>query len=179
MVVPRVSPDVRRLCRQIETVDSPLVLEVLPRSDAAKHACFDNAANHVAEHGGSIQHGWLIWEWTGILLEADFHAVWRRPDSSLLDVSVNNDNATRVLFAPDRTRQFNSKMVPAVMRPLGRNPLIRTYISMRGRFEAAVSDRYQHQLRQEIVLTDDLRLLDRRIHESGIQLLKLRDGGLL
>jgi len=174
MFIPqRITPDVRRLCRKLGDVDEPVFIAVEPRTDSSVNVCFDDARDQAAEHGGSVQCGWLIWEWPGIMVEGVFHGVWRRPDGVLVDVSFKQDGETRVLFVPDRTRIFADKMVPAIAHPIGSDPLIRKYISMTSRFDQLVSDRYRHRLGEQITLDPELTELNERKLEIGAHLLTL------
>jgi hypothetical protein len=59
--------------------------------------------------GGSIQHGWSIWERPGIFIEGIFHAVWISPDGTLIDVTPEVDNEKEILFLPDPVRIFDEQ----------------------------------------------------------------------
>ena len=93
----------------------------------------------VEEHGGSIQHGWTIWEWPGISAEGEFHAVWRKPDGQLLDVTQKKDGESRIVFAPDPKRVFEERRVPNIRMAIGRNPRILRWIEMNERYDRFVS----------------------------------------
>jgi hypothetical protein len=41
--------------------------------------CEDGVREKIRNDAGSIMFGWVIWEWPGVLLTAEFHAVWASP----------------------------------------------------------------------------------------------------
>jgi len=63
------------------------------------------AGPHVEEQGGAVQHGWALWEWPRVMVEAEFHAVWRSPDGSRLDVTPREDSQQRILFVSHAERR--------------------------------------------------------------------------
>jgi hypothetical protein len=77
--------------------------------------------------GGKAQHGWMILEWPGVLLEAQFHAVWRRSDGTLVDVSLNDDE--RILFLPDRVRVYSGARIPSLQHPLSTASEVANFIA--------------------------------------------------
>ncbi|MEI9928558.1 MAG: hypothetical protein WDN44_13745 [Sphingomonas sp.] len=83
------------------TPSAPLYVRVEPAEGARPAYCFDNSAAAAARHGGAAAHGWAIWRWPGRYFEAEHHAVWRRPDGSLLDVTPQLGTPERILFLPD------------------------------------------------------------------------------
>ena len=61
----------------------------------------DGVRARIEIDGGAIRFGWRLWEWPGILLTAERHAVWEEPGGTLVDIgpAVTDDAVT--LFAPD------------------------------------------------------------------------------
>ena len=49
--------------------------------------CYDTVENYVATHGGERILGWCFFDWPRVLLMAELHAVWKRPDGSFLDIA--------------------------------------------------------------------------------------------
>lgn len=136
----RISADIRRLCKRIARIDEPSFVDVRARSDSRADDCFIDAQRQVAEFGGNIQHGWMIWEWPGIMAEGVFHAVWRKPDGSLLDIARKTDGETRILFAPDQNRVFSGTRIDNVRYAIGTDSRIKEYID--------VSEKYQRYVRR-------------------------------
>jgi hypothetical protein len=129
-----ITRSIRELCSRLRTVDEPAFLRVEPRPDSQIGDCFNDVKRHVHEHGGSLVHGWLLWEWPGIMVEAEFHGVWRSPDGALLDVSKKPEAERVVLFAADTVRNFTGSRVNNVRHAVGKNPKIKTLIQDQNRF---------------------------------------------
>ena len=73
---------------------------VTPVDEAVMLDCFVNVSRYAERFGGSIQYGWLIWEWPTIMIEAEFHAVWVTPQGALKDITPNPFGMGQVLFLP-------------------------------------------------------------------------------
>jgi hypothetical protein len=124
----RITTDIRRLSQKIGGIDDPIFVEVLPRAGSKLDDCFENARRQTEDNGGQVQHGWTFWEWPGIFAEGEFHAVWRRLDGQLIDVSPKEKGEKRILFAPDPKRVFEGKRVSNVRLQIGRDPRIKEYL---------------------------------------------------
>ena len=104
--------------------------DVSPRADGDINECFAAVSAHVKHHGGSVQHGWAFWEWPTVLVEAEFHAVWRRENGSLLDVAPRADSEQRILFLADPIRVFTGVAVDNVRLALRDDPRIAEFIKL-------------------------------------------------
>ncbi|MBX3564114.1 MAG: hypothetical protein KF730_05995 [Sphingomonas sp.] len=104
--------------------------------------CFDNSVRQAEMHGGEAAYGWAIWRWPGRWFEAEHHAVWRRPDGSLLDVTPQLGDPRRILFLPDPQKVFDPERYRRnVMAPEAGNPLAAEYIDL-VRQRADITDTY-------------------------------------
>jgi hypothetical protein len=65
--------------------------------------CSDGVLERMKESGGSIRFGWIIWEWPGVLLTGEFHAVWVDPAGQLIDITPKPHAETRIVFVPDQS----------------------------------------------------------------------------
>lgn len=176
MIVPsRITSDVRRLCRKLGDVDEPVFVEVDARSDSGLNDCFADVDRQVAESGGSVQHGWLIWLQPGILIEGEFHAVWRRQDGTLRDVTFKQDRERTVLFAPDRVRRFEGVRVPTIRHAIGRDPRIKQFMELSARFQRLAGERYRDRFGQAVILDPDLLALRQQASAIGAELLQSRE----
>jgi hypothetical protein len=63
--------------------------------------CNDGVSEKIKTDGGDIGFGWTIWEWPGILLTSEFHAVWVSPMGELIDITPKPHGETRIVFVPD------------------------------------------------------------------------------
>jgi hypothetical protein len=131
----KISTHIKKLCRKIGTGWAPQWVPVEPRLDSGFRDCFADVGRQVEEHGGSLVSGWLIWEHPGVLLDAEFHAIWKSPEGNLLDVTEKADRERRVLFVPDGTRTFAGHRIDNVRLPIGKDPLIAEFIKSKELFQ--------------------------------------------
>jgi len=117
-----VSEHVYRLRDKLGLATTPVFVPVRPRDGCSFLRCFHNVREWVTAQGGSVQHGWLVWETLGQLIEGEFHAVWVAPDGALEDITPQRDGETRVLFIPDPDRVYENRPVGNVRLPLVQDP---------------------------------------------------------
>jgi hypothetical protein len=65
--------------------------------------CSDGVGSKIAADGGTFAYGWTIWEWPGVLLTAEFHAVWCDDAGNFFDITPKPGGETRILFLHDPT----------------------------------------------------------------------------
>jgi hypothetical protein len=116
------------LCHELVPDAQPEFLAVNPVPDADVNYCFPLVESYVRDHGGSVCCGWQIWEWLGVMVEAEFHAVWRSSTGKLHDLTPKQVPVTRVLFLPDPERQYQGWQVCNVRRSLSSDPRIAYFI---------------------------------------------------
>lgn len=117
-----VTDQILEFCRSIDSTTSPRFVDVKPSGHAVLSECFDNTERQVFQLGGSVQYGWTIWETPGVLLDAEFHAIWRDQNGTLVDITPKDDGETRILFLPDNTRVWEKELVPNIRRVLDNSP---------------------------------------------------------
>lgn len=99
---------VRQFCATITRSTTPQYVTIAPSEGSLPLECFSNVRGQVAKHGGRIQFGWTIWEWTGIFLEAEHHAVYDPGDGGeFVDVTPAQDGETKRLFLPDNNATYD------------------------------------------------------------------------
>jgi hypothetical protein len=120
----------RAFCETISR-EVPLYVRVEPAAGAKPAYCFDNSAAQALRHGGEAVYGWAIWRWPGRWFEAEHHAVWRRPNGDLLDITPQAGDPSRVLFLPDPSAPYDpATFRPNIMAPDGHEALVREYIAL-------------------------------------------------
>jgi hypothetical protein len=72
----------------------------------------------------------VIWEIPPWEIQAEFHAVWRSGDGSLVDVTPALHRGTRVLFLPDARRVYEGRNIPGVHYPYTDTALCREYAAL-------------------------------------------------
>jgi hypothetical protein len=117
------------LCNSIVPGAVPVVVPVQPDVTSKHLDCFHNAARVAQRDGGQVVFGWALFEWPGKLVEAEFHAVVRRRDGTLVDTTPTDDGATSTLFLADAELKYEAgKRVLSRLRAVGRNPDVERYI---------------------------------------------------
>jgi hypothetical protein len=97
---------------------------------APENSCFEIVPDYISKHGGEQVIGWSIWEWPEVFIEAEFHAVVRQPDGTLLDITPKVFPMPRILFLPDSARAYRGRQVNNIRKPLGKNPGIKRFCQL-------------------------------------------------
>ena len=130
------APHVQTFCTEISSADQPLRVICQPQFDQSVNDCFSIVARQVSSHGGSMAIGWAIWEWPGVFIEAEFHAVWASPEAMLVDLNPRTMFVPEILFLSDPARQYEGRSIDNIRKPLVRdNDLIRYLFIFRRQFE--------------------------------------------
>jgi hypothetical protein len=125
---PKITDEITQLCRELDPTQIPAYVSVLPWETSMLDSCFFNLPEKVTAEGGSIQHGWTIWERPGLLIEGEFHAVWVSPDGDFIDITPKKDGEKEILFLPDSKRVWTDELVDNVRIPLVDNEITRRLI---------------------------------------------------
>lgn len=121
---------VLQLVERIRPGTTPVYLAVESESFATQLECFPAVAEKVRRDGGNCQLGWQIWQGR-LLVEGEFHAVWRSPQDELHDITPKPRHVTRILFLPDTAARYDGRQVDNVRLNLSRNALMDDFILAR------------------------------------------------
>ncbi len=106
-----------------------LRVPVIPEPAAQLGGCFPNVRDKILKSGGTIQHGWCIWENPGLFVEGEFHGVWVSPDQKLIDVTPTIEGGKEILFLPDNKRVFNGTDTRDNVRlAINPHPLVQAFL---------------------------------------------------
>ncbi|WP_146198754.1 hypothetical protein [Pararcticibacter amylolyticus] len=72
-------------------------IAVVPEGGTTRNECFDNVAAKIFRDGGKMIVRWQLWQHP-FMLEAEYHAVWRSPDGSIVDITPKNILRCHYLF---------------------------------------------------------------------------------
>ena len=123
-------------CREITATSNPVLVSCIPRFDRPANECFPLVEEQIAGSGGSMVVGWAIWEWPGVFIEAEFHAVWASPEGQLIDFAPRPLRSPHIVFLPDPSRKYEGRQVDNIRKALVRdNDLIRFLFVFRRQFE--------------------------------------------
>jgi hypothetical protein len=144
--LPRPVTDPERLQELIDKVvpgGAATTVAVAAPTWAAPTECVVNVARAVEEGGGEAVNGWnLIETLPGVLMEAEFHSLWRAPDGSLHDVTPKElpmlDQHT--VFLADPSLKYEGRQIDNVRVPLVDDQLIRSHISIQKKKFAALNE---------------------------------------
>lgn len=134
-VVPELdSNSVRMITAVLRTGTEPIRLDVEAIEGGVINECFDNVRKAIQQKGGVASYGWKLCETLpGVMIEAEFHAVWVdelgalhevSPQATLLDGSAHSET----LFVPDPSRTDNGRQVNNLRIALNKDPLIQKFI---------------------------------------------------
>lgn len=120
---------VQSFCDRIVPGGAAQLVEHAPLPGKPEKECFSIVPEQVAAKGGSQLTGWCIWQVPGILIEAEFHAVWQRPpDGRLIDITPRPVFLTQVLFLPDPKHQYMGRQIDNIRQPLVRDHDVTRYL---------------------------------------------------
>jgi hypothetical protein len=119
---PELTDRIRDFCLTISSESEPMYLSVEPFEIPLINECFDVVQSRIRRDGGCSVNGWLMWEWPNIMLDAEFHCVWRDSTGRLREIPPRQDGETRVLFLPDPAKPVTNDLVDNIRSPLFMHP---------------------------------------------------------
>lgn len=123
------SPALHALIDSLRPGTEPVYVDVKPREGTHPDAPFAAVDEQVREQGGERVAGWVLRVLPGLFAEAEFYAVWRDPQGSLIDVTPKRRPSARVLFLADPSRPVDGRQVSNLRRPLAADPLVEAYLA--------------------------------------------------
>lgn len=154
--------DIAKFCKTVSKKVKPIYVPVQPIPGYTAHFCWNNVQRHMEEHGGGIQYGWIIWEMPGLLIEAEFHAVWVTHEGQFVDITEKDDRETQILFLPDESRKFNGRLIDNIRYPLIDNVVTRRIINRNRALFELRSKYYNDKSGIAEVPFDEMMALERR-----------------
>jgi hypothetical protein len=128
----------RALCERLVPGEIPEFVHIDVPPWAEANECIDNVGRMVEEYRGEAVNGWRLWEpLPDLMIEAEFHVVWRSSDGSLLDVSPHFPGFTQSVFLPDPSLNYEGQQIPNERVPLVDDTLIQAFIeALEAEYEA-------------------------------------------
>lgn len=109
---------VSAFCERVSPGQEPVPVRSQPLMPGVPNECFSNVTRHVRRFGGDVLHGWAIWEIPQMMIEAEFHAVWRDRSGALLDVNPRRERETRITFLPAPTIRYPGNAIDNIREAL-------------------------------------------------------------
>jgi hypothetical protein len=72
-----------------------------PLRDCDSNRCFVNVEEQIARMGGSMETGWMFWEYEDVSIYTEAHAIWVTPQAKRLDITPHKLQPNRILFTPE------------------------------------------------------------------------------
>ena len=120
---------VEKLIKLLNTNTPPIYLNVTPEPYSQVTQCFTSVDEKIKRDGGSQVLGWQIWK-SDILVEAEFHAVWKSPNGDLQDITPKQIDISKILFLPDPKAQYVGSQVDNIRVNITQNKLIDDFIEI-------------------------------------------------
>jgi len=124
-----ITPTVLAFCKQVSQHD-PLYVSVEPMNGAKHGECYSNVHRKIQSDGGTILHGWCIWEESTFFIEAEHHAIWVSPEGEKVDVTWQNTGERRILFLPDPEKVWNRILIPNRRHALTDDPRLQEFLAL-------------------------------------------------
>lgn len=124
-----VTAAINALCSELVVAPSPLYLSLHAEKYAQHGDCYGAVSEKMRRDGGTTQYGWIIWQTDELMIEAEFHAVWKSPEGNLLDITPKVDGESTVLFLPDPVRIDEGGRIDNIRRALKQDRVIEDFIS--------------------------------------------------
>lgn len=125
----KITAEVAAFAEELSPGAGTVLVDCREDRNAVLLECFDTVDAKVRAHGGDRVLGWCLYEWPRAFLVAELHAVWRRPDGTLLDVAKHQVRQSRIAFVPDPTARVPEIQTPNRYFPLCDDPLVARYIA--------------------------------------------------
>jgi len=122
-----ITSKILELCNAVCPGQKPVYIPVDPLPNQKVNDCFRIIPKHIDAHGGKQIIGWAIWESIEfMIIEAEFHAIWRSPTGEQVDISPKDAAVKRVLFLPDPSRKYEGPQVlDNIRHPMIDDPLLK------------------------------------------------------
>lgn len=133
----------RRFCFELLPQVEPCYVVHQAVVGAEVSQCFRAAEMQVRIHGGEKVLGWALWMWPKVMLEAEWHAVWRDPQGVLMDITPRPPGMrlNKIAFLPDPDGSSKGEAVGNIRKNLargGRREMVDRYIAQAQRAERAL-----------------------------------------
>ena len=97
-----------KFCGEISN-NQPLYVNIHLWEQSQTVDCFNNVKKYMELNSGDIIFGWAIWHHLRIMLEAEFHSVWKSPKGAYLDITPRPISFKRIFFLPDYEQKYDFK----------------------------------------------------------------------
>ena len=105
-----ITPAIQEALRRVAPNNTLFYLDITPLPYCLELRCYANVNAYIARYGGERIEVWMIFDgWQGRYLILIHHAIWRKKDGSVADITPMPDEQ-RILFLPDAHRSQEGKV---------------------------------------------------------------------
>ena len=140
--------EMKLLLSKIGSKEKPVYISCRPIPNVPQNECFPLVEAKVKAEGGERVLGWQIWHGQ-LLIEAEFHAVWKTPANEFLDIAPKPFPIEQIFFVADPRARYEGKQINNIRMNITGNPLVDDFISVHDavfRIENKGKRAFQHQL---------------------------------
>lgn len=132
----RLTNRAREIAKLIDQAAVPVLVPYRKERFARQGECFANVRQHVSKAGGEVVDGWVIWETPPLMVQAEFHSIWRNPTGHLVDITPPLHNGTSVTFIHAAAGvTYDGKNMPAYSMPYEDTEIARRWVEISKRFQ--------------------------------------------
>ncbi len=139
--------DVEKLIEKLNCNTELVYVDCYPEGGEMSN-CFPIVEKRIQKSGGSQVLGWAIWK-INVLVQAEFHAVWKTSEGDLMDISPRVGYFKRILFVPDPKAKYEGKQVDNIRINISSNEVVNDHIEVCEsifKIENKGDRAYQHRL---------------------------------
>lgn len=122
---------IQQIDKLIDKLQVEFEHEMVPvqvESYSREKQCYSNVEEKVKRDGGRIHYGWSVHFTSGIIIEAERHAVWENDDEELICVTPHPSNHNEVIFISDDVPVDPDLQIDNVRMNITNNPLVDDWI---------------------------------------------------
>lgn len=105
----KISESILTFCHEIND-NTPCFVDSLPALASHKGECFANVTQALQKDESSV-YGWIIWQTSQHLLQAEFHCIRKGGDGLLTCITPYSRAYEQILFLPDPLYAYENKRV--------------------------------------------------------------------
>ncbi|WP_345885208.1 hypothetical protein [Shewanella algae] len=128
MKIPDIEQDyVVQFCKMLSAIP-PCMVKVSVVKSSEEMDCFNIVEQHVKSHGGEQLFGWAVWEWPKVMIEGEFHSVWKSPEGEIIDLTPRPIEIEKSLFVHDPKKLYKGRQVNNIRKPIAKGLTVKNYI---------------------------------------------------
>jgi len=163
-------PEVRELCQRLVPGEIPDVLSVEAPSWAKLNDCIGNTKRMVTRRGGGVDYGWQLWEtFRGVMIEAEFHAVWVDERGRRHDVTPKPLPSIReTVFLADPNLVYNGRQIDNIRVALIDDQIVHDFIAASEAFFETTNRGELADFHGELTLTPEMQAIRMRCRKLEV-----------